>query len=123
MPARHTLDLTDLDPRSLDKVLIRTYEEQPAGFESLLGVRGVGPKALRSLALLAELIYEAPASRRDPALYSFAHGGKDGHPFPVTRNIYDENIERLREAINAAKIGHSEKLDALRRLAAWLQHR
>lgn len=67
------------------------------------------------------MIYNAPASRRDPATYSFAHGGKDGHPFPVTRELYDENIERLKEAINSAKLGHAEKLESLARLSRWLE--
>jgi len=79
------------------------------------------PKALRSLSLLAEVIYHAPASRRDPAAYSFAHGGKDGHPYPVNRELYDANLERLRGAIDAAKIGRTDKVEALRSLAKFTQ--
>jgi hypothetical protein len=120
MPRRHSLDESDISTKQLRKVLIDSYEQPPSDFESLLGRPGVGPQTLRSLALIAEVIYNAPASRRDPATYSFAHGGKDGHPFPVTRRLYDENIDRLKEVIRAAKLGHSEKLESLARLARWL---
>ena len=119
LPARHTLSVRDLNPASLKKVLLKTYERQAAEFEQLLGEPGIGPQALRSLSLLAEVIYQAPASRRDPAAYSFAHGGKDGHPYAVNRLLYDANIERLRETINAAKLGHTDKVEALRTLATF----
>jgi uncharacterized protein len=102
------------------KVLLTTYERQAPSFEVLLGTPGLGPQALRSLSLIAEVIYNAPASRRDPAAYSFAHGGKDGHPYHVNRALYDQNIDRLREAINAAKIGHSDKTESLRALAKFV---
>lgn len=119
LPGRHRLSTKDLNPASLKKVLLQTYERQAQQFEQLLGERGIGPQALRSLSLLAEVIYQAPASRRDPAAYSFAHGGKDGHPYAVNRQLYDANIERLRAAIHAAKIGHTDKVEALRGLAAF----
>jgi hypothetical protein len=122
LPRRHTIRPEDLHPSQLRKALEATYEHPPADFEALLGETGVGPATLRSLALLAEVIFQAPASRRDPAVYSFAHGGKDGHPFPVARQPYDENVERLRGAIAAARIGETDKLDALRRLGRWLEH-
>lgn len=118
-PAHHRLSVKDLDPLSLKKVLLKTYERQAPEFEHLLGEPGIGPQALRSLSLLAEVIYQAPASRRDPAVYSFAHGGKDGHPYAVNRRLYDANLERLRETINAAKIGRTDKVEALRTLAAF----
>lgn len=119
MPAKHSLGVRDLQPSSIKKVLIRTYERQACDFEELLGESGIGAQALRSLSLLAEVIYQAPASRRDPAAYSFAHGGKDGHPYPVNRKLYDANLERLRQAIDAAKIDQTEKVDALRALATF----
>jgi hypothetical protein len=119
LPARHTLGAKDLDPGSLKKILLKTYERQAQDFEQLLREPGIGPQALRSLSLLAEVIYQAPASRRDPAAYSFAHGGKDGHPYAVNRTLYDANIERLREAINTAKIGRTDKVEGLRALAAF----
>jgi hypothetical protein len=79
----------------------------------------VGPKAVRALAHVAEVVYGTPASTRDPARFSFAHGGKDGHPYPVNRDVYDHSVEWLRDAVEKAKIGRSDRLDALRRLAAW----
>jgi hypothetical protein len=119
LPARHTLTLRDLRPEALKKVLLQTYERQASDFEHLLGEPGIGPQSLRSLSLIAEVIYNAPASRRDPAAYSFAHGGKDGHPYRVNRALYDANIERLREAIRAAKIGQTDKESALKSLARF----
>ncbi|NIM06289.1 MAG: DUF763 domain-containing protein, partial [Armatimonadetes bacterium] len=85
----------------------------------LLGTRGVGPKTIRALALIAEVLHGTPASRRDPARYSFAHGGKDGIPYPVDRETYDRSIEILREATARAKIGDTERKRALQRLALW----
>ncbi len=120
LPARHELLLRDINPSHLHKVLLTTYERQPEDFERLLSLRGVGPKTIRSLALIAELIYEAPASRRDPAVYSFAHGGKDGYPYPVNREVYDQTIEFLRMSIAQAKLGQSDKRDALRQLARFI---
>jgi hypothetical protein len=119
LPARHTLTVRDLRPEALKKVLLQTYERQSSDFEHLLGEPGIGPQALRSLSLIAEVIYNAPASRRDPAAYSFAHGGKDGHPYRVNRALYDANIERLRDAIRTAKIGHTDKESALKSLAKF----
>jgi hypothetical protein len=120
MPAHHSLEERDLQPDSLKKVLLRTYETQATRFEDLLGTQGIGATALRSLSLIAELIYQTPASRRDPAAYSFAHGGKDGHPYPVNRRLYDANLERLREVIAAAKIGSNDKVEALKSLARFV---
>jgi len=119
MPRRHSIGLENVDPLALKKVLIKTYESQAADFEKLLCEAGIGPMALRSLSLIAEIIYNAPASRRDPAAYSFAHGGKDGHPYFVNREVYDANLERLRQAISRAKIGATDKVASLRALAAY----
>ncbi len=119
MPRRHSIALEHLDPRALRKVLIKTYESQSADFEALVGEAGIGPMALRSLSLIAEIIYNAPASRRDPAAYSFAHGGKDGHPYVVNRTVYDANLERLRETIARAKIGETDKIASLKALAQF----
>mgnify|MGYP005653309945 CR=1 FL=1 len=120
LPSRHELLLRDINPSHLHKVMLTTYEHQPQDFERLLSLKGVGPKAIRALALIAELIYEAPASRRDPAAYSFAHGGKDGYPYPVNRDLYDQTIEFLRMSISQARLGHTEKREALRHLARFL---
>jgi hypothetical protein len=118
MPRRHELKLEDVNPRLLDKVLLKTYEHPPRDFEELLGTPGLGPKTLRALALVAELVYDSPASTRDPARYAFAHGGKDGTPFPVDRATYDRTIETLGTALNRANVDRSERVKAFRRLAA-----
>ena len=119
LPKRHSIALEHVDPLALKKVLIKTYETQAADFEQILGEQGIGPMALRSLSLIAEVIYNAPASRRDPAAYSFAHGGKDGHPYHVNRQVYDTNLERLRSAIGRAKIGATEQVASLKALAKF----
>ena len=117
MPTRHAVELRDIHPDNLAKIFLSTYERQPESFEVLLGMPGVGPKTIRALTLIAELVYDTPASRSDPALFSYAHGGKDGYPYPVDRETYDRNIEILRKAVGQAKLGQTDRLDALRRLA------
>jgi hypothetical protein len=119
MGRRHDVTLNDINPKYLRKILLRTYERSPPDFESLLGIEGVGAKTLRALALTSELIYGTRASTQDPARYSFAHGGKDGTPFPVDRATYDKTIEVMGKALNAAKIARSEKVAAFRRLAEF----
>jgi uncharacterized protein len=118
MPRRHAVELSDIRPENLKKAFESTYERQAEDFETLLGLPGIGPKTMRALSLIAELVYDTPASRSDPALFSYAHGGKDGFPYPVDRPTYDRNIEILGAAVAHAKIGRTERLDALRRLAA-----
>jgi len=118
LPGRHQLAVSHLRPQSLQRILLKTYEHPPEDFESLLAVRGVGPKTIRALAFIADLLYGAKASVRDPATFSFAHGGKDGIPYPVDRPAYDRSIEILREAVNRAKLADRERLGALQRLAA-----
>jgi len=118
LPSRHWVEIKeDVNPAHLRKVLLKTYEANPQNYEQLLAVPGVGPKSVRALALVADVVYGSPASMRDPARFSFAHGGKDGHPYPVNRDVYDQSIDWLREAVSKARIGHSERLKALRRLA------
>jgi hypothetical protein len=120
LPSRHWVDIErDINPAHLKKVLLSTYEAAPQNFEQLLAVPGVGPKAVRALALVADVVYGKPASLRDPARFSFAHGGKDGHPYPVNRAVYDHSIEWLRDAVGKAKVGRSEKMYALKRLTTW----
>jgi uncharacterized protein len=120
LPSRHWVDIQkDINPVHLRKVLLSTYEANPKNFEEVLAVPGVGPKAVRALALVSEVVYGSPASVRDPARFSFAHGGKDGHPYPVNRAVYDQSVDWLREAVNKARIGHTERLKALRRLGEW----
>jgi hypothetical protein len=120
MPARHEL-LPELDVARpyLEKILVKTYERAPQNFEALLGIEGVGPKTLRALALASELVHGTPATMRDPARFSFAHGGKDGTPFPVDKVTYDKTIEILHKAINRSAIDRFEKVKAFRRLATF----
>jgi len=124
MPRRHEL-LPELDVASpyLEKILLKTYERAPENFEALLGMQGVGPKTLRALALASELLHGTPATMRDPARFSFAHGGKDGTPFPVDKLTYDKTIEILNKAINRSAIDRSEKVKAFRRLADFASPR
>jgi hypothetical protein len=97
--------------------MLGTYARGATSFEQVLGTPGLGAKSLRALTLIAELLYGEKASTRDPARFSFAHGGKDGTPFPVDRKTYDESVEYLRSALERAKMGHSDRLSAMRRLA------
>ncbi len=117
LPSHHQVLIRDIHPDRLYKILLKTYENPPKDFEVLLGTEGVGPKTIRALALISELVYNKPVSIKDPVRFSFAHGGKDGHPYPVDRKGYDLSIEILRKAVNAAKIGRTEKLEAFRRLS------
>ena len=117
LPRRHYIAPHDINPAKLSTVLLKTYEARPADFEALLALPGIGPKTLRSLALLAELVYGAAPSYRDPARYSYAHGGKDGHPYPVARDVYDTAVAVLREIVNESAIGVSEKRRVFRQLA------
>ena len=119
MPRRHWVRNEDINPKYLHKILLKTYEQAPANFESLLSIQGVGPKTLRALALTAELIYGTKTSIRDPARFSFAHGGKDGTPFPVDRENYDKTIDILHTALNRSKLERSEKVNALKRLGKF----
>lgn len=117
LPAEHEVLVKNLRRESLRQIMLKTYEVGPGNFEELLGITGVGPKTIRALALISELIYGAPPSWQDPAKYSFAHGGKDGYPYPVDRQTYEKSIEILRVAVKKAKIEKREKLNALRQLA------
>jgi uncharacterized protein len=121
LPGRHNIVVTDINPARLKDTFVRTYERQPENFETLLGVEGVGPKTLRALSLVGQLLYGATPSFRDPARFSFAHGGKDGIPFPVDRKTYDTTVNILEKAVSQAKVGQSEKLQAMRRMATFLE--
>jgi len=116
LPRRHYISVQDIHPDRLSKGLVVIYERQPRGFEELLSIEGVGPKTVRALSLISELVYGAPPSFRDPARYSFAHGGKDGYPFPVDRQTYDQSIQLLAQAVQKARVDNTEKREALRRL-------
>ena len=116
LPARHRIYTSDLHPDSLSKIILSVYEKQPENFEQLLGLQGVGAKTLRALTLISELVHGIAPSYTDPARYSFAHGGKDGIPYPVDRQTYDQSIELLAKALNKSKIELSEKQKAFQRL-------
>ena len=123
MPRRHAVLVSDVNPAYLEKILLKTYERAPDDFETLLGMQGVGGRTLRALALVAEIIYGTPASTRDPARFSFAHGGKDGFPYPVDTGTYDKTVEVLRAAVNRAGIERSERVQALKRLVRFGEER
>jgi uncharacterized protein len=116
MPTHHDVRSDNVDLHRLGAVLALAHERELSDFASLLLVEGLGPRTLQSLALVAEVIHGAPTRFSDPARFSFAHGGKDGHPFPVPLKTYDETISFMRRSLEAAKLGHSDKIDGMRRL-------
>lgn len=116
MPTHHELRKADLSDRAV-RQLQRAYEYQPQTYEELVELDGIGPGSLRALALIAELVYDAESSREDPAKYAYAHGGKDGTPFPVNRDRYDRSVEFLREMLEGAEIDRNTKQTSLKRLA------
>lgn len=117
MPKHHDVRLEDVNMKRLGAMLWVTHENQPENFEELLMLKGMGPRALQSLALVSEVIYGTPTRFDDPARFSFAHGGKDGHPFPVPIKVFDETIATLQTAIHRAKIGNSDKIHAIQKLS------
>jgi hypothetical protein len=119
MPAHHDVRASDVNARRLGAVLALAHERDLRDFASLLLVEQLGPRTLQSLALVAEVVHGTPTRFDDPARFAFAHGGKDGHPFPVPLHVYDESIGVLRRALDAAKVGRTDKLDGLRRLDAF----
>lgn len=118
MPRHHEVWEEDVDLKRLGGVLATAYESQPKDFEGLLLTPGLGPRTLQSLTLVSEVINGTPSRFRDPARFSFAHGGKDGHPFPVPTRVYDESIRVLGDAIQSSKMGLHDKADCIRRLHA-----
>lgn len=119
LPKRHELAVDDIRPKRLQRIFESTYERHPEDFETLLGMPGVGAKTLRAFSLLSELVYGKPASYEDPARYSFAHGGKDGIPYPVDRKRYDESIEFMKQMVDTSRMEDKDKWNAFRRLSAW----
>jgi hypothetical protein len=116
MPAHHDVREKDVDLKRLGTVLWLAHEKQTENFEELLLLEGLGPRTLQSLALVSEVIYGTPSRFKDPARFSFAHGGKDGHPFPVPVKVYDETINTLQTAVQKAKLGNNDKKEAIRKL-------
>ena len=101
----------------LNRILHQLYERPPQDYEELTATPGVGARTLRALAMVAEVAFGARPAFRDPVRYAFAHGGKDGHPFPIDRTEYERTLALFREALNRAKLGQRDKMEALRRLS------
>jgi hypothetical protein len=116
MPLHHDVRPADVDMKRLGAVLAVAHQKELRDFASLLLVEGLGPRTLQSLALIAEVVHGAPSRFSDPARFSFAHGGKDGHPFPVPLKTYDESLSVLRRSLDAARLGQTEKVEGFRRL-------
>jgi len=116
MPSHHEVRAEDVDLKRLGAVLATAYESDLSNFEDLLLTPGLGPRTLQSLTLVSEVINGTPSRFRDPARYSFAHGGKDGHPFPVPLHVYDETIRILGDSIEKSKLGYKDKSDCINRL-------
>lgn len=117
MPNHHDVRMKDVNMKRLGAMLWVAHENKPEDFEELLMLKGMGPRTMQSLALVSEVIYGTPTRFDDPARFSFAHGGKDGAPFPVPIKVFDETINTLQTAIHRAKIGNSDKQDAIRKLS------
>lgn len=116
MPAHHDVRAKDINIKRLGAALAVAHEYEGLDIENLLLQQGVGPRTLQSLVLVSEVIHGTPSRFNDPARYSFAHGGKDGHPFPVPTITYDETIEVLDKAIQKAKLGNNDKNIAIKNL-------
>jgi hypothetical protein len=116
MPAHHGVRPEDVLTRRLHATLAAAADRGPADFSELLLVPGVGARTVRALAMVAEVVHGAPCRFSDPARFSFAHGGKDRHPFPVPTRVYDQTIGVLKSALHNARLGREDKLGAIRRL-------
>jgi hypothetical protein len=121
MPADHEVREENVDLKRLGAVLAVAYERDLHNFAELLLLEKLGPRTLQSLALVAEVVHGAPSRFDDPARFSFAHGGKDRHPFPVPLKTYDESLNFLRTSLDAAKVGNREKIDGFRRLERFVR--
>lgn len=116
MPSHHEVLEGDVNLKRLGSILWLAHEQGPENFEELLLLQGVGPRTLQSLTLVSEVIHGTPSRFKDPARFAFAHGGKDGHPFPVPIKVYDETIGVLQTAVHKAKLGNSDKAEAIKKL-------
>jgi hypothetical protein len=116
MPAHHDVRASDVHARRLCGTLAAAAERGPKDYSQLLLVPGVGARTVQALAMVAEVLHGAPCRFSDPARFSFAHGGKDRHPFPVPILVYDQTIKIMKSAVKKAKLGNEEELGALRRL-------
>ena len=116
LPDHHEVRASDVVKRRLHANLAAAAECGPRDFTELLQVSGVGARTVRALALVAEVLHGSPCRFTDPARFSFAHGGKDRHPFPVPTRVYDQTIRVLKHAVEQARLGRAEQLDAMKRL-------
>jgi hypothetical protein len=121
LPAHHELKAEDVNLKRLGSVLAVAHDKGLRNFESLLLLEGVGPRTIQSLALVSEIIHGTPSRFTDPGRFSFAHGGKDGHPFPVPTKVYDDTILQLQTAVEKSKIGFSDKSQAIKNLHSVAQ--
>jgi len=121
MPEHHEVRRENVDLKRLGSVLAVAYEAELKSFAELLLVENLGPRTLQTLAMVAEVVHGAPTRFSDPARYSFALGGKDGHPFPVPLKTYDQTIEVLRRGLDSAKVDGKEKLEGFRRLNHFVE--
>lgn len=119
MPPRHPVLDIDISERGMN-ILKQAYELQPSSYEELISLKGMGPQKIRALALISDLVYGTKPSWKDPVKYSFAHGGKDGYPYPVDRDTYDKSIQILKDAVDSSRIGKKDKIDAIRRLSSFI---
>ena len=122
MPLRHDVREKDVDLKRLGSALALSSSLQVQDFETFLLLEGVGPRTVQSLALVSEVIHGTPTRFSDPARFSFAHGGKDGHPFPVPTKVYDESIVMLEKTIRRAKMGIYDKQAALKKLSQLVKN-
>lgn len=116
LPAHHDVRAADVDLKRLHATLAAAADRGPRDFAELLLLPGIGARTVAAVAFVAEILHGAPYRFRDPARFALAHGGKDGHPFPVPLKVYDETITVLKRAVSNAKLGRSETLEAIRRL-------
>ena len=121
LPRHHPIYAETFHPDRFRKTLLKTYENPVESFERLLMTRGVGPKTLRALALLSELMFGESPSFRDPEIFSFAHGGKDGYPYHVDLETYQNSIEILHRCIQQARVGRSDKVKSLKALTRFME--
>lgn len=121
MPAHHDVRMKDVNMKRLGAVLAIASEKEILDFETLLLLEGVGPRTIQSLTLVSEIIYGTPSRFNDPARFSFAHGGKDGRPFPVTTTVYDEMMEVFEKTIQQAKLENTDKQAAFKKLHTLAQ--
>jgi hypothetical protein len=119
LPPHHPVLDIDISERGME-VLKKAYELQPRNYEELISLEGMGQKKIMALALISDLVYGSAPSWRDPVKYSFTHGGKDGYPYPVDREVYDNSVQMLHDSLESAKLDKKEKYNAIKRLGEFI---